>query len=94
MPGGPYSVHQLKKDSQEGISQVELSVLSLYHTEITQDHEEEEDRSKLMNNRTEQLIQLISKVHSMYSVETTRKGLEACSFLDIWLAKLDGATQA
>ena len=34
---------------------------------LTQDHEEQEDRSKIMNNRTKQLIQLISKVHSMYN---------------------------
>ena len=63
-----------------------------------------------MNNRTEQLIQLISKVHSMYlgpkvfgvhkapfsefSVETNRKGFEAYSFLGMWRVKLDGVTQA
>ena len=63
-----------------------------------------------MNNRTEQLIQLISKVHSTYlgpkifgvhkalfsefCVETNRKRFEVCSFLSIWLVKLDGAAQA
>ena len=46
-----YSVHQLKKDSQEGIAQVKLSVLCLYQTDLTQDHEKQ-DRSKIMNNRT------------------------------------------
>ena len=63
-----------------------------------------------MNNRTEQLIQLISKVHSMYlgskifgvhkalssefSMENSRKRFEACHFLSIWLVKLDGTAQA
>ena len=63
-----------------------------------------------MNNRTEQLIQLIPKVHSMYLgpkifgahkalfsefiVETNRKTFEACNFLSIWLEKLDGTAQA
>ena len=57
-----------------------------------------------MNKRTEQLRQLVSKVHSTYlgqkifgvhkaqflefSVETNRKRLEACNFLSIWLVKL------
>jgi len=45
---------------------VKPSVLSLYQTELSQDHEQEEYRNKIMNNSTEQLIQLISKVHSMY----------------------------
>ena len=35
---------QLKKDSQEWISQVKLSVSSLVQTELTQDHEEQEAR--------------------------------------------------
>ena len=85
---------------------MKLSVLSLYQTNITQDHSEQEDRSKILNNRTEQLIQLISKVHSIYldpkifgvnkalfsefSMETIGKKFEACSFLSIWLIKLDG----
>ena len=34
-----YSFHQLKKDSQEGISQVKLSVLSLCQKNLTQDQE-------------------------------------------------------
>ena len=79
------------------MSQVKLSALSLYQTDVTQDQEEQEERSKIMNNRTEQLIPLTSKVHSMYigpkicgahkalfselSVETNRKKLEACNFL-------------
>ena len=45
---------------------MKLSVLSLYQTDLSQDREEKENRSKIMNNRTEKLIQLISKVHSMY----------------------------
>ena len=61
-----YSFHQLKKDSQEETSQVKLSVLSFYETDNTQDHEEQEDRRQIINNRTEQLIHLISMVHSMY----------------------------
>ena len=88
---------------------MKLSVLSLYQTDLTQDHEEQEDRSKTMNNRTEKLILLISKVHSMYlglkifgvhkalfpefSVETNRKRFEACNFLSIWLVKLDLTAQ-
>ena len=98
------------KDSYEGISQVKVSVLSLYQTNLIQDHEKQEDRCKIMNNRTEQLIQVISKVHSMYlgpkilvvhkallsefSVETNTKRIEACSFLSIWLLKLDSAAEA
>ena len=86
------------------------SVLSLCHTDLTQDHEEE-DRSKIKNSRTEQLVQLISKVHYMYlglkifgvhkalssefSVETTRKRLETCNnFLSVWLVKLHCTAQA
>ena len=45
---------------------MKLSDFSLCQTDLTQDHEGQEGRSKIMNNRTEQLIQLISKVHSMY----------------------------
>ena len=105
-----HSVHQLKKDSQEGLSQAKLSVLSLYLTELTQDHEEKEDGSKIMGNSTELLIQSISNVQSMYlglkffgvhqalfpeiNVETNRKRFEAYNFLSIWLVKLDGAPQA
>ena len=63
-----------------------------------------------MNNRTEQLIQVILKVHSMYlgpkifgvhkvlfsefRVETSAKRIEACSFLSIWFLKLDSAAEA
>ena len=61
-----YSFNQLKKDSQEGTSQVKLFVLSLCQTDLAKDLEEQEDRSKIKNNRTEQLIQLILKVHSIY----------------------------
>ena len=80
---------------------MKLSVSSLYQTDLTQDHEEQEDRRMIMTNRTEQLIQLISKVHSMYlgpkifgvhkallskfSVETNRKRFEGCNFLSIGL---------
>ena len=89
---------------------MKLSVLSLNQTDLTQDHKEQEGRSKIMNSRTEQLIELISIVHSMYlgpkifgvlkalssefSVETSRKGIEAYKFLSTWLVKLDGAAQA
>ena len=45
---------------------MKLSVLSLYQTDLTQDHEEQEDRSKIINSRAEQLIKLISIVYSMY----------------------------
>ena len=45
---------------------MKLPVLSLYQRNFTQDHEGQEDRSKIMNSRNEQLIQLISKVHSMH----------------------------
>ena len=63
-----------------------------------------------MNNRTEQLIHLISKVHSMYlgpknfgvqkalfaefSVESNRRRFEGCNFLSIWLVKLYYTAQA
>ena len=89
---------------------MKLSVVTLYQTDLTQDHEEQEERSKIMNNGTEKLIQLISKVHSMYlgpkifgvhkalysefRVETNRKRFKACNFLSIWLAKLDCTAQA
>jgi len=69
---------------------VKLSVLSLCQTDLTQEHEEQEDRSKIMKKRTEHLMQLISKVHFTYlglkifgmykalflelSVETIEKG--------------------
>ena len=62
-----------------------------------------------MNNRTENLIKLISKMHSMYiglkifgvhkalflefSVETNRKRFEARNVLSIWLVKLDCTAQ-
>ena len=84
-------------------------VLSLCHTDLTQDYEEQENRRKFKNNRTEQLIQLKSKVHSIYlgpkifgvhkaivlefSVVTTRKRFETCNFLSIWLVKLDCTAQ-
>ena len=89
---------------------MKVSVLSLYQANVIQDHEKQEDRSKIMSNRTEQLIQVISKVHSMYlgskifgvhkalfsefSLETNTKRIEACSFLSIWLLKLDSAAEA
>ena len=63
-----------------------------------------------MSNSTEQLIQLISKVQSMYlglkifgvhqdlfsefNVETNRKRFETCNILSIWPVKLGGAPQA
>ena len=70
---------------------MKVSVLSLCQTNLIHDHEKHENRSKIMNNRTEQLIHVISKVHSMYlgpkifgvhkalfsefCVETNEKGL-------------------
>ena len=84
---------------------MKLSVLSLYKTDLTRDHKGQEDRSRIMDNRIEQLIQLISKVHSMYlglkisgvdkalflqfSMETNRKRFEAHNFFSIRLLKLD-----
>ena len=68
---------------------MKLSVLSLYNTDLTQDHEEQEDRSKIMNK-------LISKVHSMYlgpKIFGAYKALfsefsvETNSFSKIWLHK-------
>ena len=53
-----------RKTVKKGLSQGKLSVLSLHQTGLTQDHEEQ-DRSKIMNNSTKQLIQLISKAHSI-----------------------------
>ena len=84
---------------------MKLSVLSLYQTDLTQHHEEQEGRSKIVTKRTEQFIQLISKVHSMslgpkifvahkalfseVSVESNIKRFEVCNFLSISLVKLD-----
>ena len=89
------------------MSQAKISDLSLCSPFLTQDRGGQEDRSKIMNNRTEQLI---SKVNSMYlgpklfgvykarfsafSVETNIRKFGACYFLSIWLLKLDGAAQA
>ena len=85
-------------------------VLSLYQTDLTQDHEEQEDRSRIKKNKTEQLIQLKSKVHSMYlgpktfgvhkalfaefSMESNRKRFEASNFFSIWFVKLDCTAEA
>ena len=78
---------------------MKLSVSSLYLTELTQDDKEQEDRNTIMGNSTEQVIQLISNVQSMYlgpnvfgvhqalfsvfSVETNRKRFEAYNFFSI-----------
>ena len=73
------------------------SVLSLCHIDVTQDHEEQEDRSNNKNNRTEYLGPKNFGVHIAlfsFSAETNRKRCEACNFLSIWLEKLNFTAQA
>ena len=60
---------QHKKDSQEWISLVNLSILSLYLTELTQGHEEQEDRIKIMSNSTQRTVDPVdikSAIHVLW----------------------------